>query len=141
METKQLLAAVVEGKVPHGPDAIALQATLVEALPDSGRVVIEFDGREYPKHVLGNVSGGFVAATLDMVASLTAATTYGEGEFGPSLELKINFLRAAEPGRFRGIGRTVHRSKSIAFTEAELRNEAGELVATASSTLRIVRTA
>lgn len=141
METKRLLVEVIEGRLPRGADAEALNARLVEAEPDSGRIVMQFDGREYPTHALGSVAGGWIASMLDLVASLTAATTYGDGEFGPSLELKVNFLRATPPGRFIGTGRTVNRSRSIAFTEAELRTEQGELIATASSTLRIVRAA
>lgn len=139
MEQGQLLLGLVEGRVPHGPDAKILGAKVVEAVPGSGQVIIEFNGQDFPTHVLGDVSGGFIAAMLDLVASLASATTYEKGEFGPSLELKVNFMRAGKPGVFRGVGRTVHRTKSIAFTEAELRNSAGELIATASSTLRLIR--
>jgi uncharacterized protein (TIGR00369 family) len=139
MEQGQLLLGVVEGRIPYGPDAKILGAKLVEAVPGSGQVTIEFDGHNFPTHVLGDVSGGFIAAMRDFIASLASATTYEKGEFGPSLELKVNFIRAAKPGTFRGLGRTVHRTKSVAFTEAELRSSSGELIATASSTLRLIR--
>jgi len=139
MEPRHVFWDVVEGRRPPSPVAQILGAKIVEAVPNSGRVTIEFEGQGFPTHVLGHVAGGFIAAMLDVTTSLAPATTYEPNEYGPSLELKVNFIRAAQVGKFRGIGRTLHRTKSIAFTEAELRDEAGELIATASSTLRIIR--
>jgi acyl-coenzyme A thioesterase PaaI-like protein len=49
------------------------------------------------------------------------------------------FLRPAAPGRITGTGRVVHRGGSIAFLAGELRNEAAELLATATATARIIR--
>jgi len=139
MNQGQLLVDVLEGRIPYGPDAKSLGANLLEAVPGSGQVTMEFDGHHFPTQWLGNVTGGFIAAMLDMVASAASATTYENGEHGPSLELKVSFLRPGKRGVFRGVGRTVHRGKSIAFTEAEIRDGAGELIATASSTLRLIR--
>jgi len=139
MEKRHMFWDVVEGRAPYGADAQILGAKIVEAVPDSGEITVEFDGKDFPTHALGNISGGFIAAMLDLTASTAPATTYEANEFGPSLELKVNFIKAAKAGKFRGIGRTVRRTKSVAFTEAELRNESGELVATASSTLHLIR--
>lgn len=60
-------------------------------------------------------------------------------EFGPTLELKVSFLRAARPGRIVGEARVVHRTRSIAFLEGRLFDAAGEPVAAATSTVRIQR--
>jgi len=57
----------------------------------------------------------------------------------PTLELKVNFLRPASPGRITGTGRVVHRGGSIAFLAGELRDEEGEVLATATATARIIR--
>jgi acyl-coenzyme A thioesterase PaaI-like protein len=45
----------------------------------------------------------------------------------------------AVSGELIGDGRVVHRGGSIAFLEGTLSNDAGEMVATATSTARIVR--
>lgn len=66
--------------------------------------------------------------------------TLADGEFAPTLELKVSFLRPAAPGRITGTGRVVHRGGSIAFLAGELRNEAGEVLATATATARVIRT-
>ena len=54
-----------------------------------------------------------------------------------TLELKTSFIGRADVGTFIGEGWVRHRGKSIAFAEAELRNEAGDLVAKASATLKV----
>jgi acyl-coenzyme A thioesterase PaaI-like protein len=53
--------------------------------------------------------------------------------------MKVSFMRPARPGTFVGTGWVVHRRRSIAFPQGELRDSRGELVATA--TARIVRVA
>jgi uncharacterized protein (TIGR00369 family) len=72
---------------------------------------------------------------------MSARATLNDGEFAPALELKVSFLRAAAPGRLVGTGRVVHRGGTIAFLGGELRDKAGDLVATATATARIIRPA
>ena len=45
------------------------------------------------------------------------------------IDFNISFVKAARPGQFVGKGRVVNLGKTIALTEAELFDEAGELVA------------
>jgi uncharacterized protein (TIGR00369 family) len=68
------------------------------------------------------------------------AVTLGDGEFAPTLELKVSFLRPASPGRIIGTGRVVHRGGSIAFLAGELRDDTGDVLATGTATVRIIRT-
>jgi acyl-coenzyme A thioesterase PaaI-like protein len=56
-----------------------------------------------------------------------------------TLELKTSFIGRADVGTYVGEGWVRHRGKSIAFAEAELRNEAGDIVARASATLKVGR--
>ena len=130
---------MMEGKMPMPPAEQTLGFELIEAVPDSGQITLEFTAKPEFCNVLGNIGGGFLAAMLDEVTSLAPATTYQPGEFGPTLELKVNFLRACKPGKLRGIGRTIHRTGSVAFVEGELRNADDAIVATASATIRIIR--
>jgi uncharacterized protein (TIGR00369 family) len=88
---------------------------------------------------MGNVQGGFLAAMLDDTLGPALAATLGDGEFAPTLELKVSFLRPAAPGRITGTGRVVHRGGSIAFLAGELRDETGDVLATATATVRIIR--
>jgi uncharacterized protein (TIGR00369 family) len=140
MSNRHVFWEMVEGRVPIPPAEKTLSFKFVEAVPDSGQITLEFEARPEFCNVLGNIGGGFIAAMLDEVTSLAPATTYQPGEFGPTLELKVNFIKAAKPGKLCGTGRTINRTTSIAFVEGELRDDLGELVATASATLRIIRT-
>ncbi len=88
---------------------------------------------------VGSVQGGFLAAMLDDTLGPALAATLADGEFAPTLELKVSFLRPAVPGRIIGTGRVVHRGGSIAFLAGELRDDVGQVLATATATVRIVR--
>jgi uncharacterized protein (TIGR00369 family) len=90
---------------------------------------------------MGNVQGGFLAAMLDDTLGPALVATLNDREFAPTLELKVSFLRPAAPSRIVGTGRVVHRGGSIAFLAGELRDETGELLATATATARIIRPA
>lgn len=139
MPDRHILWDMIEGRVPYSADLLHLNGKIVEAVPGSGRIGIDFDGSDFPTHMFGNVAGGMISAMLDIVVGFTPATTYRAGEYGPTLELKVNFIRAAKPGTFHGTGRTIHRSNRIAFAEGELRDADGVLIATASTTIRIIR--
>ena len=82
--------------------------------------------------------GGFLSAMLDALCGHAVRLTHREaGTPQVTLELKTSFIGRADAGILIGEGWVRHRGKSIAFAEAELRNEAGELVAKASATLKV----
>ena len=92
-----------------------------------------------PGHPKGGVvQGGFVTGWLD---SAMAHACIAKSRFTievPTLEIKVSFLRPAHPGLYRSFGWITRWGRRIAFTEAELRNDADEVVARASSTAAIV---
>lgn len=139
MNKRHVFWDMAEGKLPMPPAEQTLGFEMLETIPDSGQITLAFTAKPEFCNVLGNIGGGFLAAMLDAVTSLAPATTYQHGEFGPTLELKVNFIRACKPGKLRGIGRTIHRTSSIAFVEGELRDANDDIVATASATIRIIR--
>ena len=100
-----------------------------------------FTASEMFLNPMGNVQGGFLAAMLDDTLGPALVATLEDGEFAPTLDLKVSFLRPAAPGRIAGTGRIVHRGGSIAFLAGELRDERGEILATATATARIKRPA
>jgi uncharacterized protein (TIGR00369 family) len=86
----------------------------------------------------GRVFGGFLSAMLDTLCGHAVRLTHREpGTPQVTLELKTSFIGRADAGVLIGEGWVRHRGKSIAFAEAELRNEAGELVAKGSATLKV----
>ena len=121
------------------PCHLLLRRKLIRAEPDSGSADLEFDARPEFENGLGKIQGGFVAAMLDSVMGAALSTVLMEDEAPPTLELKVSFVRGAEVGRLLGHGRVVHKGRSAAFVEAELRNPRGQLLATSTATAHIIR--
>jgi len=128
----------MEGRAPLPPAARLLGRRVLEVDPDAGTIRVEFDARPEFLNSAGTVQGGFLAAMLDSTLGPALRATLGPGQFAPTLELKVSFIRAAQAGRLIGHGHIVHRGRSTAFLAGELRNPEGELVATATATARIV---
>ncbi|HUH68828.1 MAG TPA: PaaI family thioesterase [Mycobacterium sp.] len=55
------------------------------------------------------VQGGFLAAKLDDTLGPALVATLDEGQFAPTLDLHVQFLAPARPGRLVGRGRIVRR--------------------------------
>ena len=131
--------AFLDGRLPAPPATATLGWDLSWVAPERGEIEVFFTAHEGFINPMGNVQGGFLAAMLDDTLGPALAATLADGEFAPTLELKVSFLRPAAPGRITGTGRVVHRGGSIAFLAGELRDEAGDLLATATATVRIIR--
>jgi uncharacterized protein (TIGR00369 family) len=131
--------AAARGEIQPPPAARLLGWKVLRAEPGSGRIRVQFEATRDFTNPLGNIQGGFLAAMLDETLGPALATTFEAQEFAPTLELKVNFIRAVKPGTLIGAGQVVHRGHSVAFLQGELRNSEGELVATATATARLVR--
>ena len=112
---------------------------VIRAEHDSGRSELTFEAPEEFTNGMGNVQGGLLAAMLDSVMGAAISTVLAEGERPPTLEMKISFIQPAKVGTIGGTARVVHRGKSVAFVEGELRSASGALLATGTSTARIIR--
>ncbi len=85
----------------------------------------------------GVLQGGFVAAFIDDVIGLPVLVKSGATLVPITLELSISYLRPVKPGVLIGTSRIVKMGRSIAFLEAELAAENGELVAKATTTVSL----
>ena len=126
------------GRAPAPPAAAMLGWELSWVAPERGEIEVFFDARTDFTNPMGTVQGGFLAAMLDDTLGPALAATLSQGERAPTLELKVSFLSPAVPGRITGTGRVVHRGRSIAFLSGELRDSAGDLLAAATATARII---
>jgi uncharacterized protein (TIGR00369 family) len=131
----------IEGRVPKPPAAVTLGWELSSVAPERGEIEVHFTATEAFTNPVGAVQGGFLAAMLDDTLGPALVATLPQGAFAPTLELKVNYLRPARPGRLLGRGRVVHRGGTIAFLAGELCDEAGAVLATATATARIVSNA
>jgi acyl-CoA thioesterase len=122
---------------PHGLMA-ALGLDRIVDNGANGRAIIHFRATMDMCHSGGIVQGGFVTGWLDsaMAHAVIASSNY---EVSPlSLEIKVSFLASAKPGLVIAEAWIEKRGKSTAFLEGVLRDEAGAVLAKASSTARLV---
>ena len=83
---------------------------------------------------MGTLRGGVLCDLADAAMGVAYRSTLAEGETFTTIELKINFLRPVIEGRLRAIGRVVEMKQTLFFSEADVIDEKGRLVARASST-------
>ena len=121
------------------PSAKLLGWTLRAIDPDAGTIEIGFTADERFTNPGGTVQGGFLAAMLDDTQGPALfGHTHGEA-YAPTIDFSISFLKEARPGQFIAKGRVLRMGKTIAFTEAELFDETGDIVARATFTNRVMR--
>lgn len=109
-----------------------LGARITEAEP--GRVVLELEAGPQHRHGGGVVQGGVITQIADAAMGMSLATLQPDGIWNTTVELKINFIRPAVAGRLRAVGRVIEMGETLLFSEADVVDEAGRLIARASST-------
>ena len=92
-------------------------------------------------HPAGYVQGGILAAMLDDTIG-PAVFVMTEGKlYTATITMTVNFLAPAKPGPFIGEANVTQLGKTIAFVEGRLMAEDGCVLATATTSLRLVETA
>jgi uncharacterized protein (TIGR00369 family) len=127
----------MEGRAPRPPAADALGWELVSIDPDAGTIEVAFTASDQFLNPVGVIQGGFLAAMLDDTMGPALVATLGPGQFAPTADLHVQFLRPARPGRLTGRGRVVRRGRDLAFLAGELLDESGQVVASATATAQI----
>jgi uncharacterized protein (TIGR00369 family) len=121
------------------PAASALLGWTLRAIdPSAGTIEIGFTADARFANPQGMVQGGIIAAMLDDTHGPALFAQLDGTMFPVTVDCAISFIRSARFGQFTGRGRVVSCGKTIAFTEAELFDEAGEMVARGTFTSRLV---
>jgi len=104
---------------------------------EPGRATIEYLVGPHMCHSGGVAQGGFVCGWID--AAMAHAAMGEDLDVTPmSLELKVSFFAPARPGLVVAEGWVERRGRSTAFLEGRLLGPAGEVLAKASSTARLM---
>ena len=105
---------------------------------EPGRTVWTMRADERFANPAGIVQGGFVGAMADSAmgsATVTFARAAGRKVFSSNVEMKTSFLAAVQVGgTLRCTATVVSGGRRVAFAEAEVVDDAGRVVARASST-------
>ena len=123
------------------PSSKLLGWHLLDARPQDGWIRIGFEGRKDFCNPAGFFQGGILSAMLDDTMG-PAVFVMTEGKlYTATITMTVNFLTPAKPGSLVGEATVTQLGKTVAFVEGRLMAEDGRLLATASSSARLVETA
>lgn len=122
----------VVGKGPRAGWAETIGARVVEVEP--GRAVVELRATAQHRHDGGVVQGGVITQIADAAMGISLLSLQERGMANTTIELKINFMRPVVEGLIRATGRVVEMRPTLLFSEADVTDEQGRLVAHATST-------
>ena len=123
------------------PSSKLLGWHLLDARPEQGWIRIGFDGRREFCNPAGFIQGGILGAMLDDTMG-PAVFVMTEGRlYTATITMTVNFLAPAKVGRIVGEATVTQLGKTVAFVEGRLTAEDGTVLATATTSARLVETA
>jgi uncharacterized domain 1 len=118
---------------PTGSQTLGFR--LVAVSQGEKSVEVEFEAKaELLLNPMKQVQGGYLCAMLDECMSVACMVASGMTHVAPTAEMKTTFFRPAAPGKLKGVGRVAKWGRTIAFTEGELYDAEGRLLAKATGT-------
>ena len=81
---------------------------------------------------LQQTHGGILAALIDFAADFTLVPRLGR--MVPTIDMRVDYHRLAKPGDLTVKGRVVKLGRQFSVCEAEIRDAAGELIASGRGT-------
>jgi len=97
---------------------------------------VSFELKDFMLNPQGGLHGGVVAFVLDISMGHLLWKKAGAGT---TLEMKVQYAKAARAGRLTATGRFLRQGRSISYLRSELTDESGDLVAFATSTWKSLK--
>lgn len=135
---RELLQAVIDGRLPQAPISQTLSFWIVEV----GEGFAAFEGEPGP-HLLnpmGTVHGGWALTLIDSVAGCAGHSLLPAGSGYTTVETKGNFSRpiTRDAGRVRAEARAVAQGRQIISAEARVLAGDGRVLAHGTSTILVL---
>jgi len=127
--------------IPASPSARLLGWRLLDARPWDGWLKVGFDGKAEFCNPAGFIQGGILSAMLDDSMGPAVFVTSDGRFYATTISLTVNFIAPARPGPLIVEAQVIQIGKSIAFMEGKLVGNDGTVLATASTTARLVEAA
>ena len=122
-------------------DHSGCQATIgyvIDLNPPSGGAACWLDIK--PGHLNRNnlLHGGVMAILLDVACGYAASLSFDRGSIAPVLtvSLSMQYIAAAAGGRVTATGRVSGGGRKICYANGELRDDAGDLIASAAGVFK-----
>jgi uncharacterized protein (TIGR00369 family) len=128
---------VISGQAEAPPVAKLIGFEVERVEPGKAVAVMHADARH--ANPMGTLHGGILCDLADAAMGFAYSSTLAEGEAFTTLELKINFLRPVWHARLTATGVVKQRGSTIGLVECDVTDDAGRLIAHASSTCMTLR--
>jgi uncharacterized protein (TIGR00369 family) len=138
MSGLEFLRAIRDGKLAPPPIAELMGFSMREV--EVGRVVFECTPDESVYNPIGVVHGGLVCTLADTVAACAVQTTLEAGYAYTSIDLSVSYLRpvTTQSGVLIAEGTVTKPGRRVAFCAAEITDQSGKVVATATSSCLVM---
>jgi len=135
---RELLQAIVDGRLPQAPISEALGFWIVEV----GEGFAAFEGQTGPnlRNPAGGVHGGWALTLIDSVTGCAGHSLLPAGVGYTTIETKGNFVRpiGKDTGRVRAEGRVISPGRQVITAEARITGPDGKVLAHGTSTLLVL---
>jgi uncharacterized protein (TIGR00369 family) len=133
---REFLEAIIAGELPPPPITTLVGAELLAV--GNGEATFACAPDESTYNPMGIVHGGLLCTLLDTAAGCAVHTLLPAAARFSSIELKVSFLAPLHAGdRIEVHGRVLRLGGRVAFAEAHARDQHGQLVGHATTTLAI----
>lgn len=127
----------IDGYTHESPFAKLLDMRVSDPDDGSSAVIMPIN----PSHLqqAGRVQGGIVAALADYAFFRAVKPLLKPGETATTVEMKINFLAAAEKGELTATAKIISPGRRIIVGEMEVKDQNGKLIAQGLGTYMVIQ--
>ncbi|HME53151.1 MAG TPA: PaaI family thioesterase [Candidatus Lokiarchaeia archaeon] len=137
MSKADSLREYLDGTIPMPPIAQVLGIRFTGF--DNGTITMEMDVDDRLYNPMNTLHGGVYCDIADASMGFAFYATLADDEAFTTQELHISYFLPVTSGKLIATSNVVHRGARIGHIECDLTNEAGALVARASSTCMVLK--
>ena len=130
---------------PSGPDGYVHESPFAELLdmrvtdPDDGSSIVVMPINPGHLQGAGRVQGGIVVALADYAMFRAITPLLKPGEATTTIEIKVNFLAAAERGELTATAKIISAGRQVMVGEMEVKDQDGRLIAQGLGTYLVLK--
>ncbi|MBM3567534.1 MAG: PaaI family thioesterase [Alphaproteobacteria bacterium] len=135
---REILQAIVDGRLPQAPISETLSFWIVEVA--EGFAAFEGEPGRHLLNPMGTVHGGWSLTLIDSVGGCAGHSLLPAGAGYVTIETKVNFSRpiGLDTGRVRAEARVVSPGRQIISSEAKVLSKDGKVLAHGTSTIMVM---
>jgi uncharacterized protein (TIGR00369 family) len=116
---------VSEPRPAPGDAGFAELVGLVVGEVGDGRATVTVTAGDHHLNPAGTVHGGAIATLIDLAMGRAVASLIDDDERPVTIEMKVNFLEAGEPGELVASARVTRRGRRFTVVHADVTQVAG----------------